>query len=391
MGKNIAGGRQMNLHIIEIINVIHDIVWGIGDVHYFFMIGASAAALLFTSLVYVFGLNRYKALAPIGLIVALSLGMAAPLNLIADLSQPGRFYSLYYHTHFRSPMSWGTFILTLYLLAALIYAWVVFRGDLARRGQGNGSISSLYRILALGGGRSSRASVRLTGAAAIFFSLTVITYTGVEISAARAVALWHSALIPILFIATALVSGVALVVLIGCFVGGVRDVSQRKAVGDLLFGLLLTDLFLQLLWLLVEIVFGVRSSQIAGRFIFQNHLTSFVVLGIGGTVLLPILLLVLPSLRRTWGTLVAASILATMGAWVFRWNIVIGGQEIPKTSAGFYNYTPALFGQDSVLNVVANLAFALFLIFFLTWLLPIEDIRKESTASEALDAKGGVQ
>jgi tetrathionate reductase subunit C len=377
----------MNPHIIEIINVTRDIVWGIDDAHYLFMIGASAAALLFASLVYVLGLKRYEDSAPIGLIVALSLGLAAPFNLIANLSQPGRFYSLFYHTHSSSPMSWGTFILTLYLLATLAHTWTVLRGTLARRGKGGGSISSLYRILALGGGASSAAFIRQTGAIAAFFALAVITYTGVEVSVVRAVPLWHSALVPILFITVSLVSGVALVVLVAWFVGGIRNVTQRKAVGDLLFGLLLADLFLQALWLLVEIGFGVRDSQIARQFIFQKHLITFIVVGIGGTVLLPALLLILPSFRRAWGPLSLASLLATIGAWIFRWNMVIGGQEIPKTSAGFYSYTPVLTGHDGVLDVVANIAFALFLLFILTWLFPTEEIREEPTGLATTAAK----
>lgn len=143
-------------------------------------------------------------------------------------------------------------------------------------------------------------------------------------------------------------------------------------------GLLLADLFLQALWLLVEVGFGVRNGQIAGRFIFQEHLTTFIVVGIAGTTLLPMLLLVPPSLRREGGSLLPASLLATTGAWVFRWNVVIGGQEIPKTSAGFYSYVPALTGHDSLLNVVANIAFAFFLLLVLTWLLLTGEMQGES-------------
>ncbi|OCC16393.1 Tetrathionate reductase subunit C [Dissulfuribacter thermophilus] len=336
----------MQMQIFEIINVTREIVWGIGDTHYFFMIGASAGALFLASLYHVFRIERYRDSASTGLVVALSLGLAAPLNLIVNLYQPGRFYSFLYHTHVTSPMSWGTFILSFYLLSLIIYSWCVFR-------------------------KKSFEINRWTGAVALLSAIVVITYTGVEVAAVRAVPLWHSIMVPILYLCTSLVSAIGLTVLVWRAEGGMKDKSSGKALGNLLLWSLLAVFFLQIVWIVVEIGFGTRDARIAGQYLLREHWIAFLVSGMGVTVVLPALLLVPVRLRQAARGLVPASLLAVLGAWLFRWNVVVTGQEVPKTSAGFYHYFPAITGHDSITEVVANMAFAFFLLIVLTWLVPV--------------------
>ncbi len=98
--------------VIEIVQPVWPAAWSLAIPQYFFMTGVSAAAFLVSSLTYAFGDRRFRPIAGLSLIVALTVLLAAPLNLIADLGQTGRFYELMFATHATAPMSWGVYLLT---------------------------------------------------------------------------------------------------------------------------------------------------------------------------------------------------------------------------------------------------------------------------------------
>ena len=347
--------------IRSIIGITHDVVWGVGDVYYMFAIGASAAALLLAILYYTLGVKRLQRVAPVGLVVASALGFAAPLSLIANLYQPGRFYSLFFHTHLSSsPMSWGAIVLTLYVLTVIVMDVVVYFHTKT------GWDSDTPRIIGC------------IGAVAGFFALAVITYTGIEVSVVRSISLWHSALMPVLFLTISGVSAVSLVIVLGWLDGRIRMNQEKGFLGIFLLWFLLLDLFLQFVWLIVFVMFGGRTAGTIRQVIFHQHISSFLFVGLLLTVVLPAVLMTLPSLRRSWGPLLVASVLAAVGSWVLRWNILIVGQEIPKTSTGFNQYTLAMTGHDSVLNLIGNIALVVFFVIILEWTLEIAESGTES-------------
>ncbi len=347
----------MDPQIRGIIGITHDVLWGVGDVYYMFAIGASAAALLLAILFYAAGVKRLQRVAPVGLIVASALGFAAPLSLIANLYQSGRFYSLFFRTHLSSsPMSWGAIILTLYILTLVIMDVMVYTHTKG------GQIAQPFPLI---------------GAIAGFFAVAVIIYTGIEISAVRAIAMWHSALVPVLFLLASVISAVSLVVILGWIDRRIKKEEEKGFLGTLLFWTLLIDILLQFIWLIVFIMFGGRSVINIRQSVFQQHASSFLLVGFLLTVVLPAIILILPSLRRSWGSLLVASVLATVGAWVLRWNLVVTGQEMPKTAIDFNRYTLALTGHDSVLNLVGNIALVIFFVIVLEWILEMAEFEGE--------------
>ena len=104
----------------ELVQPVWQVAWSAAIPQYFFMTGVSAAAFLVSSLTYAFGDARFKPIAGLSLIVALTVLLAAPLNLIADLGQTGRFYELAFATHATAPMSWGVYLLTTYPALILV-------------------------------------------------------------------------------------------------------------------------------------------------------------------------------------------------------------------------------------------------------------------------------
>ncbi|MDI6879874.1 MAG: polysulfide reductase NrfD, partial [Desulfitobacteriaceae bacterium] len=110
----------------------HEIYWGLLIALYFYYTGMSAGSFILTSLGTVFGIEKYKKVSKVGVLMAIVLLAFAPLHLLFDLAQPGRFYNLFLHVHLTSAMSWGVYLLILYPVDLMIYAWYLFRQDFVK-------------------------------------------------------------------------------------------------------------------------------------------------------------------------------------------------------------------------------------------------------------------
>ena len=372
----------MNEQIIELIQTGSQVHWGVAIPQYFFLTGISAAAFLLSTLTYVFGDKRYESIAGLSLIVAFTVLVAAPLNLIADLGQPGRFYSLMYHLHGTSPMSWGVFLLSSYPLLIALEMAFVFRARFALRSQAaSGPLKGFYRLLALGDTEVTAATEardhrigKILGTIGIPTALAVHGYTGYILGVVRARAMWHTSLMPLIFLISAMVSGVALMILLSWIMvrdeRGKVDWSLMDRLGILLAWSIIGDLILRLLWYSIGLSYSSAPFQEIANFIFGHHFTEAVVLELGLGLFLPLIVMTVPALRRIRPLFMLTVILAIFGVMLFRWDTVIGGQLIPKIGAGFYEYIPPFWGRIGIMHIIGNWGFWIFFFLLATSFLP---------------------
>ncbi len=368
----------------EIVQPVWQAAWSLTIPQYFFMTGVSAAAFLVSSLTYAFGDRRFKPIAGLALIVALTVLLAAPLNLVADLGQTGRFYELMFQTHRTAPMSWGVYLLTTYPALILVELLFAFRGAFVDRlHQTRGVARSFYRALALGHTEFTPADAERTHAVSrtlallgIPWALAVHGYTGYILGVMKARPLWHTALMPVIFLVSAMVSGIAFMILVTAVVQRF-DTDERRTdpalmqlLAKLLAASIVTDLVLRLFWYSIQWFYGVEAYGAVIHHVFVDSFWTSVivetVLGLG----VPLVVAVVPSLRRRPALLYGSALLATVGVWVFRWDTVIGGQMVPKVGTGFYAYSPPVLGNAGIESVVANWAVWLLLFVLAVWVLP---------------------
>jgi len=368
----------------ELVQPVWDVAWSVAIPQYFFMTGVSAAAFLVSSLTYGFGDRRFERIAGLSLIIALTVLLAAPLNLVADLGQPGRFYELVFATHATAPMTWGVFLLTSYPALILLELLFAFRGALvARAASATGLGRRLYRCLAFGreahgpeDEARTQAMSRRLALLGIPWALAVHGYTGYILGVMKARPLWHTALMPVVFLVSAMVSGVAFVILVAAAMerlepGGRRlEPALAALLARLLAGFIVLDLVLRLFWTSIQWGYGVASYGPVAHHVFVGSFWSAIVvetlLGLG----VPLAVALVPAWRSRPWALYGAAALAVVGVWVFRWDTVIGGQLVPKVGAGFYGYAPPAWGGDGTLQVLGNWGVWLFLFVAATSLLP---------------------
>lgn len=126
------------------------IPWAMWLAFYIYFIGLSAGAFLISSLVYVFGMKQFERIGRLALFTALVSLLTALLFVWLDLGHMERFFFVFTHPGFTSPLAWIVWLYTLYLILLTAEIWFVMRPDFVRGSEGKGWKAGLYRFLTFG-------------------------------------------------------------------------------------------------------------------------------------------------------------------------------------------------------------------------------------------------
>lgn len=320
---------------------------------YFFLTGISAASFLISTLAYVFGMEKFKPAGRIGAVVAPIVLFIAPLFLVIDLEQPLRFVHLFYMFNFRSPVTWGTFLLTLYPINCLIYLLFIYKAEGSTALDTSKDCDGTFSLQPIAGGsqfadaeiikaNKNKKWMKLFGSAGIPLAILVHGYTGFIVGLGQGRAMWNVSLMPMYFLVSAMVSGTAFLILL-C-------ILKQKVFGDnptmlkffptisddLIYALskiLAGFIVLDFLFVVSEVLVltSSRPDDYAAAMLILRG--SFAPLFVGVEVILglfaPLLILIVPKVNRNMLALSAASILVLVGVYAMRYVTVVGGQMIP--------------------------------------------------------------
>lgn len=299
------------VEIKEIYNVHHHLNLTVLIANYFYFTGLSAGSFILSTMAYGFGMVKYKPLGKIGVIMAVLLLGLAPLNLLVELEQTPRFYHLFLYLNLTSPITYGSFLLTTYPICCIIYGFFMFKGDMKM--------------------------TKIFGLIGIPLALSVHGYTGFILALGKARILWNTALMPTIFLVSAMVSGIALMILV-CFVLG-RFVSHdgktpKELIYDLVNILVLTIL-LDLALVGCDILVLLTSHEDALMAAKMILIGSFAPVFVGGELIMgaivPLVLFVLPFTRRNMYWIAVACTLVMLGIFCMRYTMVVGGQCLPQS------------------------------------------------------------
>lgn len=397
------------------------IYWSIQIVMYPFMTGLVAGAFVLSSLYHVFGVKQLKEIARFSLVFSLALLPCAPLPLLLHLQQPLRNHNVLMTPHFSSAIAAFGIVFMTYGMIVASELWFVYRGHfvaraLALRETGTGTADRLacllFSLLTLGAWdvseealHSDEKAVKFLAAAGIPVACFLHGYAGFIFGSVKANALWMTPLMPVIFICSAIVSGIALCILSFIVVSRLRIIINNwKVKYDVgtpavaimkdaeltivtqtcryLIIFLVLAITLELLDLIFRGYTAVKSWEIIRRVIYERDFVKIFILQYGLGNLVPFILLLLP--RLTIRRAVAGTMLVLLGVFMMRWNVVIGGQAFSASFAGFMEYrlpivptTMETFreGLCGALFVV-GMPYVLFLI--ISRVMPVFDLKKTS-------------
>ena len=365
-----------------------ELQWGILVVIYPYLTGLVAGAFILASLERVF---KVKVLGPtyqLALVTALAFLICAPLPLIAHLGKPGRFYEILITPHGASAMAVFGFVYLWYLMVVLLLEiWFDYRRDFVIwSGDKKGFLRVIYRVLTLGVSDISPKALKWDDRLGYIITLIGIPsafllhgYVGFIFGSVKANPWWSTVMMPVIFLFSAMVSGIALVMVLYMTVSYLRkvkiDMPCIDMVGKFLFYMLILDFSLESLDQVHRIYeaeesFDILHMLVNGKLyitLFGMQITVgmlFPMLGLGFLQLFKAKVLIRKIIYLSSGLMVLT------GIFFMRWNVVIGGQLFSKSFAGFTSFKLGLIGSEGLFMTIVWMILPFVVLTFLLWLLP---------------------
>jgi Ni/Fe-hydrogenase subunit HybB-like protein len=365
-----------------------ELQWSVLIVLYPFLTGLVAGAFILASLERVFQVQAVKPTYRLALLTALSFLLVAPLPLQLHLGHPERSYEMYLTPHKTSAMAMFGFVYLWYLMAVLVLEiWLDYRRDIVMLSQSTtGWKRWIYRLMTLGSSNiSARAlavdervgwTVTLIGIPSAFL---LHGYVGFIFGSIKANPWWSSPLMPVVFIFSAMVSGIAAVMLLYMlmmwFRGETIDMRCVDTVARYLCFTFIIDFSLEMLDLIHRIYEADESFRsldfMVHTKLYMSHIVVQIVLG----TVVPIALLALTQVLKlgemTRKRIYAlAGCLTLIGIFAMRWNVVIGGQLFSKSFLGYTTYKMSLVTREGLLVAIVLTVLPLVILWVLVKLLP---------------------
>lgn len=365
-----------------------ELQWSVLIVLYPFLTGLVAGAFILASLERVFQVQEVKPTYRLALLTALSFLLVAPLPLQLHLGHPERSYEMYLTPHRTSAMAMFGFVYLWYLMAVLLLEiWLDYRRDIVLLSRSTtGWKRIVYRLMTLGSTNLSPRALAIDDR--VGWLITVIGipsafllhgYVGFIFGSIKANPWWSTPLMPVVFIFSAMVSGIAAVMLLymllNWFRGKSIDMRCVDTVASYLFYTFIIDFSLETLDLIHRIYESDESFRsldfMVHTKLYMSHIVVQIILG----TVTPIALLAVTQVvklseiarKRIYGL---AGCLTLMGIFAMRWNVVIGGQLFSKSFLGYTTYKMGLVTREGLLVAIVLTIMPFIILAVLVKLLP---------------------
>lgn len=358
-------------------------------VFYPYTTGLVAGAFVASSFYHVFGMQQFKPVARFALLTAFALMAFVPTFLLSHLGRPERAFNSMLTPNWTSAFSAFSFVASFYVFVLLLEIWFAFRADIVARAQSSSGVLRLfYSALTLGSYDVSPAALRYDHKLARALAIVGIPsacllhgYVGFVFGSLKSREWWSSDLMPVIFLFSAAVSGIALLNVLYVGVSAVRktppDEACLRGLTRALWGFLVVTVVIEALEL-VSMFYRSREGIEGVVALMQGPIRdTLLVQAIGSLAAFAILTALILSDsrgRRLALWLTAASLLVLIAVLAMRWNVIIGGQELSKTLKGYVVYRPPLLGREGLLWTLSLFSGPFVLLWALSRLFPTREL-----------------
>jgi len=356
--------------------------------------GASSVSVLFTGA----GLKQFKPVSRLALLAALGFMLTVPIVLLSHLGHPERALGAMITPNFTSAFSMFGYFAMLYTFILLLEIWFEFREySVLQVRNSTGPKRLFYQALTLFDDNISpgaRAFDHKWLRRIVIFSILgahgLHGYVGFVFSSLKSREWWSSELTIVIFVISAIVSGLAAVMLMYLVVSAYRkfkvDEICLRGLSFYLMIFAIFTLFLEGVEFVSLVYKGKEGIElimeyVSGPMFYRFFIIQFLV---GAIVPIAVLFCVwrykLSGVKLIVATSVA-SVLALVQVFMMRYNVVIGGQEISKTMRGYLEYQVPVFGIEGALAALGAIMFSLGLTYVFVKIFTI-DFEDEYVATE---------
>ena len=359
-----------------------ELQWSVLIVLYPYITGLVAGAFILASLERVFKVEAVRPTYRLALLTALAFLLVAPLPLQLHLGHPERSFEMYLTPHTSSAMAMFGFVYLWYLTVVLLLEiWLEYRAEIVQLALSvTGPKRWIYRALTLGSYNISPAARRIDEQ--VGYAVTVIGipsafllhgYVGFIFGSVKANPWWSTPLMPVVFLFSAMVSGIAAVMVLYVLSMKLRktaiDMRCLDTIARYLFYTFVIDFTLEMLDLIHRTYESDESFRSLDFMVHTRLWGSQVIVQIVLGTLVPLALLAanqlfrIPEGRRKAMYMTACGLIL-VGIFAMRWNVVIGGQLFSKSFLGYTTYKMELVTREGLAPAILLLLlpFAIFLV-----------------------------
>jgi Ni/Fe-hydrogenase subunit HybB-like protein len=269
----------------------------------------------------------------------------------------------------------------------LLEVWLDYRKEIVERSKTtSGPLRYVYKVLTLGSDDTSDAALHLDERVGYVITLIGIPsafllhgYVGFIFGSIKANPWWSTPMMAIVFLFSAIVSGIATVLVLYMLITWMRGVEMDMACVDTIARYLLyafvIDFSLEMLDLLHRIYEADESFHTLDFMVHTRLYTSHIVVQIILGTLVPIGLLALTHVvalteKARRGIYATAGVLTLIGIFAMRWNVVIGGQLFSKSFLGYTTYKMDFATREGLLPAILLMILPFLILWVLVKLLP---------------------
>ncbi len=284
--------------------------WGLYITMFMFLVGLSAGGLIISSVPRVFGMEGFGGISKVAVWTSICCTVLAIGFVVVDLGQPLRLWELFAYSNLGSPLMWDIIVLAVYLILSIVYLWATLRFE---------------------GGKGSEKSLRVISVVALVCAILVHSVTAWIFGLQQGREMWHTALLAPWFVSSALVCGTALVlvVVVALRKAGYLELAQENVVKmvKLLGAFVLVDLYFFGCDLLTAGFPNASGAKVVAMLV-SGPLAPFFWVEVIGCAVTAIIAFT-PKLR-TNPLIVAGALLAIVGIFCKRVQLLVGGFQIPN-------------------------------------------------------------
>ncbi len=370
----------------------HPVSWSFYLINFVFFIGISHAGTLISAILRLTNAGWRTPITRAAEVVTVFALAAGPTNILFDLGRSIRFYWVAIHAQFKSPLIWDFTCITTYFFTCVLFLYVLMIPDIALLREWFPKRRWLYSVLSLGWTATERQERILKKGSAILcvavIPIAVSVHTVVSwVFGMQTQPMWHSTIFGPYFVAGAIYSGIATIILVAALLRKVYHLGDYlQPIHFNNMGLLL--LTMTLLWFYFTLaeylttLYGGSPDELA---VFWMKLTGkyspLFWLMVLSCFVIPFPILAMKRTRTILGTSIA-SVFILIGMWLERFLIIVPSLSQPRLPYDRGSYTPSWVEWSMMAGLCAGFVLAIILFSKFFPVISIWETEKEGAKKE---------
>ena len=348
--------------------------WGTYIMLFMFFVGLSAGGLIVSSSATVFNIPSFKVVAKPATILSTVCVIVAAGFIMVDLGNPFRMLNLLLHSNLKSPLMWDVMVISLYLVINVLYLYLMTRKN------------------------PNQKAMKIMSSIALPVAILVHSVTAWIFGLQIARGAWHTAIMAPLFVASALDSGLALLLIVLVLLMTFKVFVVEKKLITTLAGLLVTFVAVDAYFLLSEMITMIypqaESTMHHAEVLISGPLAPYFWIQVILGLVVPLTILLFKKNREKMGLVVFSSALIVFGVLCKRIWLLFSAFVHPNIAEGQgvtlgYNqeniwstvgtYSPSLV---ELMISVGLVSFGILLFIFLAKKILVQTSSQEDRSSE---------